>query len=218
MSLASPFLFVTLNKRMKECFCSHLMDRDFWQNSLVRLPFLQSSNADSSLLYLLTHPLHGPLLYAYRVLPFKMQTQTLLLSPPPPTVPSWLTPPCHQCMSAPLYHFHAPVSLSYTAHYNLATLEYARNLKIHPLFLGTWDHLILPHLYGLFWSSSSLILLACLFGRSGRARLKLSPGLAFSPLSFPHPFVFLRLLPILTVHLRSRSFQGSIFSFIHFPP
>lgn len=81
MSLASPLIFVTLNKRMKECFCSHLMDRDFWQNSLLRLLFLQSSNADSSLLYLLTHPLHGPLLYAYRVLPFKMQNTNASLEP-----------------------------------------------------------------------------------------------------------------------------------------
>lgn len=40
--------------------------------------------------------------------------------------------------------------------------------------------------------------------------LKLSPGVAFNLLIFPHPFVFLRLLASLTVHLRSGSFQGPL--------
>ena len=42
---------------------------------------LQSSKVDSSLLHLLTHPIPGPLLYAFHTLPFKMQNPNASLEP-----------------------------------------------------------------------------------------------------------------------------------------
>ena len=129
--------------------------------------------------------------------------------------PPWLTPPLHQCMSAPLYCCHVSISHLYSAHHNLATLEYPLSLTMHQFFLGSWDHLTLPHLYGPF-SVPQLLDSAGLFGCSSLDCLKLSPGVAFNLLIFPHPFVFLRLLPSLTVHLRSGSFQGplQLYSFL----
>lgn len=100
-----------------------------------------------------------------------------------PMAPPWLTPPLHQCMSAPLYCCHVSISHLYSAHHNLATLEYPLSLTIYQFFLGTWDHLILPHLYGPF-SVPQLLDSAGLFGCSSLDSLKLSPGVAFNLLIF----------------------------------
>lgn len=203
---------------MKECFCSHLMDRDFWQNSLLRLLFLQSANADPSLLYLLTHPLHGPLLDAYRVLPFKMQNAnaslepassygTILtystLSPMPVGPPLSLSCPCLTFIHSSLQSGNLGVcpqsQNTPTPSWNLGPPDTATFVRPFPA-LRLLDSAGLP--VGAEWARP----------------FEGVSGLGFQSLIFPRPFVFLRLLPILTIHLRSRPFQGSIFSFIHFPP
>lgn len=85
------------------------------------------------------------------------------------------------------------ISHLYSAHHNLATLEPLLSLTMHQFFLGTWDHLTVPHLYGPF-SVPQLLDSAGLFGCSSPVWSCLQVWLSISwffliPLSFSDSFL-----------------------------
>lgn len=197
---------------MKECFCPRIINWDFWQSSLLNLRFPQSSKDSGSLLIPLcctfSPPLSmGPSSTPTKALPSKIQNPNAALEPIPAVVPSWLIPPT----LSP--HLALPYPCLTCVHYNLATLEYPLNLKMYPAL--SW-HPGLPNIAPYLWPFLGTPFL-------DSADLPVTTSLTtpcevlrawLSVLIFLHAFIFLCLLLSLTIHLRGRSFQGSIFSFI----